>query len=705
MRARNSKISAFLNGGKKRFVIPPFQRNYAWEKSQCNELWEDIAYALENRRTHYLGNIIYYKGPSSELQEYVLVDGQQRVTTVLLLLTAIRDFVKYDNKELSEKITKDYLLLDGDESSEKVKLKQTASDADSFKRIISGDLEEKAKDRTKYLLKNYKFFKSKLEAREYDVERIYKTIEKLEIVKIDLQVKNDDLRTIQTIFEKINSTGKKLEQSDLIRNLLLMTSSVEEQERLYKTYWIPLEDKYVDPENVSDFSKYFLMMKIQNQIKNTDVYMSFKRNYLEGQGIAKEDALKEMLKYARFYRCFKHEDCPEDKEISNLIWLHNKLDADALLPLYLYLFEKLFDSDREALKKIFDLILDFTIRFRVCEPEAKDVLPELVIALIKSFEGAEGAEPFDYYKHIRYEFSNSRTERTRFRYDEEFKKALKENPLPSNYALAILLKVEADVSGDGLRVSKRFYCSRLLPQKMTSEWIAYYKGKEEMEKVQEKYVDRIVNYALSEESKLDEKDSWAQKRKRLKHSSFKISKRLSEDEYKDWREDDIKRREGEIVGQICKAVSGPDPRKRELPSRPEVPETCIVLDDSKPHPHTKPKSFYFQDSEEEFECKSWNRLLVELGEFLSERDPEKFKEIVERNQIHKERSKKIEGRPDPIITTDRSLLTRDLEIPGTPYFVEANLSEKDARKYGAELCRAFDINPSSVMIEIRGAQD
>ena len=218
MKASETNVLSFIGGLDKVFIIPPFQRNYEWSKKQCEELFHDIEKAYYKKKTHYLGNVVYYFGENNgaEFQELILVDGQQRISTIVLLLCAIRDCEK--DSDFKDKVTSRYLKNDTKNDKFRIRLKQTSYDYQSFISVVE---KKPVQNDESNIVKNYNIFLDLLNKTEIPLNEIYNTIQKLEIVGVNLQIEND-LETIQTIFEKINSTGKPLSPADLIRNYLLI---------------------------------------------------------------------------------------------------------------------------------------------------------------------------------------------------------------------------------------------------------------------------------------------------------------------------------------------------------------------------------------------------------------------------------------------------------------------------------------------------
>jgi uncharacterized protein with ParB-like and HNH nuclease domain len=184
-------------------------------------------------------------------QELILVDGQQRITTILLLMCALRDIS--DDKDLKEDIDELYLRNRRAIEDYRIRLKQTVVDNDGFTAIIDGI---DPQDTLCNTVKNYRFFLKMLRECSKNHIAVLDAIARMQLVDVNLQVSDNsigNLRMVQTIFEKINSTGKPLSQADLIRNYLLIAPSVEKQEKWHKDYWLNIE-KNLGADNISTFA-------------------------------------------------------------------------------------------------------------------------------------------------------------------------------------------------------------------------------------------------------------------------------------------------------------------------------------------------------------------------------------------------------------------------------------------------------------------
>ena len=229
----------FLEGNDKSFVIPVYQRNYDWGKEQCKKLFDDIVALHKNKnKSHFLGTIVsvYHDGND---EEKLIIDGQQRITTLSLLLLALHNLLINDEKrEINPDELMDY-LINKYSKSRKIKLKPVKNDNEAFNKLFDGN-EENVPDSK--ITNNYEYFKELINSSKLTLKHkeIHEAIKKLIIVEIRLSPSDDNP---QMIFESLNSTGLSLSPSDLIRNFILMDIKLNEQELFYESYWRKIEEK------------------------------------------------------------------------------------------------------------------------------------------------------------------------------------------------------------------------------------------------------------------------------------------------------------------------------------------------------------------------------------------------------------------------------------------------------------------------------
>ena len=683
MRAIGTSVLNLVGGLDKVFIIPPFQRNYDWSYEQCEELFHDIEKAYKTSTTHYLGNIVYYMGKNSgaSFNELILVDGQQRITTILLLLCAIRDYYKKEDLRINSR----YLINDTDIEKFRIKLKQTSYDNDAFSAVIDGrNLQEI--DQQSNVIKNYKRFLSLLKESDVEPQNIYDAIQKLEVVDVNLEI-SDDLGKVQTVFEKINSTGKKLQPSDLIRNYLLLAPTSTEQEKLYNNYWIKLEQQ-LGNDNISRFAKYYLITKIYEDVVNDNIYKSFK-DYFDANNSPHTEVLNDMLKYSEYYSWIINNNCPHEK-INIIIEILNLLKTDDLYPLYLILFEKLYSSNKDELYKIMNLLSDFMLRYRIVSPSGGGgALRSAIYSLVEKIEGEIIELNYD---NILFELSNSPTPASRFPLNDEFKNQLK-NSVYTAYARALLYKMELiEKSNIPVKLNK-VTIEHLMPQTRTKWWIEYLGGEEETDRIYNTYLNCIGNLAPisgSYNSKNSNKP-WSEKKENLKNVQFVITSSVASNE--NWKEEDIIKRNEEISARACNEITGPIKRVREYESREASSDfeagIYSLSDIVTPMSGTTLENLIYDGKE--YSVTKWFELLPLVCEILYDIDPAILNTATIDNVIHKATSKQRYNEKDPILSNISSYLVTPIKLKNANIYVEGCLSSDRTRYYVKQILDLYGL--------------
>ncbi|GAA9491816.1 DUF262 domain-containing protein [Helicobacter pylori] len=306
MKATQSTINDFFALTGTIFSIPVYQRNYTWEEENCEKLLQDIVSISQNKKTHFMGSITYVLHLIAEekslrrLQEFVIIDGQQRVTTLMLLLKAIE--TKIQNEGIKKEI--DNLL---NLSGQRLRLKPIKSDKEAFDLVMQNRSHEL--QGVSHIRNNYKFFTKELEryiSKGYRIEEIYGAFLRLKIVAIGLELGEDDP---QVVFESINATGVQLKGLDLIRNYLMMGENSENQKHLYDTYWVPLEN-WLGEKDLNDFIKTYLRIYFEDKVKEgeREVYYTLKAHHRENFPDDIQGLMSDMREYGRIYQIFLDRD-------------------------------------------------------------------------------------------------------------------------------------------------------------------------------------------------------------------------------------------------------------------------------------------------------------------------------------------------------------------------------------------------------------
>lgn len=381
MQAGETTLNKLLNTSRQ-FIVPIFQRNYSWQKSQYEQLWFDILRAskFKEKQNHFIGSIVYIDmgTPAGRPQQLLLIDGQQRLTTISILLCAIKDYVQKFNLETKlinlAKIKNQFLYNSDEIDEDRYKLLLNVQDKETYIKLIDNTIFTVNKPATN-IIKCYEFFYERIEdfiKQHGQIDEFYAGIFKLSLVSISLDKDSDNP---QMIFESMNSTGKDLSQTDLLRNYLLMDLTPEKQIRLYKTYWKPMEELFGEDIYKNDLNKFdyfirdFLTLKSDTGYicKINNVYENFKRYYLDNN-CEKFAVLKDLFTYAKYYACI--DLLQENDDELKLYWQEfKKLDSHVVYPFLLKLYD---DYSRQILikedfKKILQVVISYLWRRAICE--------------------------------------------------------------------------------------------------------------------------------------------------------------------------------------------------------------------------------------------------------------------------------------------------------------------------------------------------
>lgn len=381
LQAGETTLNKLLNTSRQ-FIVPIFQRNYSWQKSQYEQLWFDILRAskFKEKQNHFIGSIVYIDmgTPAGRPQQLLLIDGQQRLTTISILLCAIKDYVQKFNLETKlinlAKIKNQFLYNSDEIDEDRYKLLLNVQDKETYIKLIDNTIFTVNKPATN-IIKCYEFFYERIEdfiKQHGQIDEIYAGIFKLSLVSISLDKDSDNP---QMIFESMNSTGKDLSQTDLLRNYLLMDLTPEKQTRLYKTYWKPMEELFGEDIYKNDVNKFdyfirdFLTLKSNTGYicKINNVYENFKRYYLDNN-CEKFAVLRDLFTYAKYYACI--DLLQENDDELKLYWQEfKKLDSHVVYPFLLKLYD---DYSRQILikedfKKILQVVISYLWRRAICE--------------------------------------------------------------------------------------------------------------------------------------------------------------------------------------------------------------------------------------------------------------------------------------------------------------------------------------------------
>ncbi len=404
MKATQSTINDFFALTGTIFSIPVYQRNYTWEEENCEKLLQDIVSISQNKKTHFMGSITYIlhliddEKSLRQLQEFVIIDGQQRVTTIMLLLKAIE--TKIQNEGIKREIN-NLLNLSG----QRLRLKPIKSDKEAFDLVMQNRSHEL--QGVSHIRNNYKFFTKELEhyiSKGYRIEEIYGAFLRLKIVAIGLELGEDDP---QVVFESINATGVQLKGLDLIRNYLMMGENSDRQKHLYDTYWVPLEN-WLGEKDLNDFIKTYLRIYFEDKVKEgeREVYYTLKAHHRENFPNDIEGLMSDMREYGRIYQIFLDRDHyflerGDSQQLANLrlrIKDLVKIKFGVAKPFVLRCARDFEEGklDYENFYEILQILISYFVRRSVCG-ESTPTLTRVLYSLYRQLEKNVSADALKRY--------------------------------------------------------------------------------------------------------------------------------------------------------------------------------------------------------------------------------------------------------------------------------------------------------------------
>ncbi|GHQ73865.1 hypothetical protein JP0076_13010 [Helicobacter pylori] len=545
MEAEATPLLKFIKDNQKnQLVIPIYQRVYSWEKEQCKELWDDIIKIGGNDKMdgHFIGSILYVlNGFKHSDNALLIIDGQQRLTTITLLLTALRDHWSDKRKEIEDH----YLINNDKDGDKKFRLILSDSDKDTLLSLIDKDRRKPSKPSSK-IVENFKLFEEWVSNTD-ELETIFKGLEKLMIVKIALEKGKDDP---QLIFESMNSKGMELTQTDLIRNYIVMETENEKQEGFYNKYWRAMEEKFKQNEKLFDrFVRHYLTIKTREIPNINKVYVALK-DYRQKEGIGIEDLLKDLQKYCGYF-CrivFKKED---DKDLNKALGFLVDLEMDVIYPLLLELYSDYNDGvlSKNDFKSSIALIESYICRRAVCglgTNSLNKVFPSFTKHIQKD----------QYFESLKAHFGYL-TEKQRFPNNDEFKDLFITIDFYHFKKREYFFERLENFDRKERVYTHEYTTEHIMPQHLTEEWKKDLG--ENFKEIHNKYLHTIGNLTLTGYNPEYSNNSFQEKQgmeKGFKDSPLRLNQSLRD--LKSFGEEEIKKRANDLADLALKIWTYPN---------------------------------------------------------------------------------------------------------------------------------------------------
>ena len=677
MKADVLKLMAdLMNANKVLFRIPVYQRNYDWSDGDVNRLLSDIKAIIDTGDKHFLGTICYMatSGNDFVLHDYVVIDGQQRLTTMTILLKALYDAAEtVDDRSTMEDIN-DYLLNRNCAEDYKIKLKPVKTDRDQFTALLEGKEMENGGN----IFHNYSLCQKHIEKwmnAGITPAAIMKALYKLEIVGISLKEGEDDP---QVIFESINSTGLALSNADLIRNFLLMSD--QKQEKLYEDYWLPIETNLrrgTDYSNLNLFFTHYITLKTGMPVNERKLYQSFTAYYKEN-GYTHEKILKELKDLSDIYKVFvdgkgDHYSQTTIKALRGLKQMKQTTCYPFLLRVFDDYEKKVIDS--ATLEKIMILIHTYLVRRGVCGIPTNSLRGLFTYLYSRVFKVPSNKDK--YYEAIN-KFLFTLTSRDVMPSDQEFRNALLNNNLYGNLSLCRFLLTDIE-NGDGKEVIKaeNLTIEHIMPQTMTREWRLHITDEEH-----EVYLHTLGNLSVTGYNSEMSNKTFAEKKAIIETHSKAVVLNKDVLDKEIWTADCIKRR----ARRLAKIAM-----ERYTVDRVDDPSiefeyvTKVTLDDDY-NTVTNKKLVSFTLDGENYRQNRYALMLFDIIKMLDEKDPKRLEELARSNysfnadKKHAHLSLDSSAQRWPWEVRDGIFMEANLSASGIMHFIDCLFEEYEISK-------------------------
>jgi uncharacterized protein with ParB-like and HNH nuclease domain len=654
MKASETKLQALIEGTKQ-YVVPLFQRAYSWDKKEWEMLWNDLIELCEtdSPRTHFIGSMVTM--PTTSVPEgvakYLLIDGQQRLTTIFILLALLRDKAKKnDQEELAEEINDTLLVNRYKKGIDHYKLQPTQVDREAFQDLIHS----RTKTISSRIIEAYQFFERQLRRSGLSGEILKKVISSnVSVISIVLDQDDDPY----LVFESLNAKGRPLTQSDLVRNYFFMKIHSDEQENIYAQYWEPMQTAL--GESLTEFIRHYLM-KDGTFVKQSDVYYFLKERLLEGEPLKH---LRELATFAKYYQKLLDPERETDKVIQKALKRLKQLEVTTSYPFLLNCYHD-YQQNRISASEFIEVlrvIENFIIRRFVCNIPA-NTLNKIFPPLYTQIKSKASASFVDGLK--------ATLQTKGYPKNSEFELRLTDAKLYGGGDRAIKTRLILEAIEESYNHKEQINFENLtvehiMPQVLTENW-KYHLGSN-YEFTHELLLHTLGNLTLTKYNPELSNRSFSEKKEQLKGSHLEVNRYFVDQQ--SWRKEDIEKRSA-YLANIALSIW------------PYFGDETIVQYEQKRVTGTTPKTMSILG--QYFEVQSWRDVLERTMNTIAELEPEKFSLIMQQFPRSVGRDKK------------KFRETRELHN-GT--FIEVQRSAKDIQRFCFQVLEAVELSSEDLKVE------
>lgn len=713
MQVTNTNLLEFLGAKRQSLHIPVFQRKYNWSKTSCEKLFYDLKQSTENEIDHFLGVIVNVVAKSERaFTKLLIIDGQQRMTSLSLLLLAIYNSTSDD--ELQEEI-KDFLINLRQNDDKTIKLQLGTDDAAMYSlllseaKIINPSSNTSSNNINSVIQSNYTLFKNLIKDEQEEFYfPLFKAICDANLVCIDLEDSKHE--NPQLIFQSLNSTGSALTAADLIRNFLLLINDIPEQTRLYNEYWQPIEQN-IKYSKISNFIQHYVIMKQEKKVATDEkiMYSIFQevankyKNEMKNKTDCSnphEDFLDELLTFSKYYATIVYLKNADENLKCALRYYHTFSESHfSAYPFLFYIFHEYENGNITAEERlsIIHILTSYIVRRQICEAPSQ-ATTEILYVLIHKFKERLQTQPS--YTTALLEILSEQTDNRIFPRNKIFKdKFIHKKIYQSNntkFSKYILFELEFILAGkEQINFTSDITIEHIMPQKLSFDW-------NKLKEIHNTYLHTIGNLTFTGYNQNLGNKKFADKQQTYKNSNIAIYRQLSK--YDKWDQDSITER-AEALFEIALTIwSLPEKFDTIDPIELRDKKNSQAYADFLPLPKyleldlrsTKPATLKI--FEIEYDVKTWVDMLKVLCQELFIYDSTRFYQLLnDTNYLNKNFQIKKRDKQNPdsyryIIHNQNQDFVQSHTIgDGDDLFIETKLKPIEIIKYSILLCRYFEI--------------
>ncbi|MFB2835226.1 DUF262 domain-containing protein [Floridanema evergladense] len=665
MQASVIKLQEIIEGTKQ-YLVPLFQRPYSWEKAQWQILWDDLIELCkaESPRPHFMGSIVTIPTQSvpEGVSKYLLIDGQQRLTTVFILLSVLRDTAKQSQEELAAEIDDTILVNRYKKGLDYYKIQPTQADRVAFQKIINSESQVNESG----ILECYRFFEKKIRQNRstLDLQRIKKVIcSNLSLVSVVLSVDDDPY----LVFESLNAKGRNLTQADLIRNYFFMRIHPEHQESVYAKYWQPMQDLL--DENLTEFIRHYLT-KTGVEIKQNEIYFHIKDRISANNATS---YLEDLSTFSEYYSKFLKPEREPNKIVRKYLQRLNILEVATVYPFLLNCYDDWMKNrlTEQEFVSVLQILENFILRRFVCNVQTRG-LNRIFALLYSQVSKSTDLASASFVERLKLTLQNRDYPK-----DAEFRARLIDVKLygsnRSKKGKLILESIEESFKHKEQVIFDDLSIEHIMPQTPNDWWqehLQEYLG-ENWAVEHELLLHTVGNLTLTAYNPELSNDSFPDKKKRFENSHLELNKYFQSK--KSWWKKDIEERAENLTNIALQIWSyfGDEVQSSQSSSLNTTMPTGKI-----------PKSLYIFG--QEFPVKSWRDVLEVTLNTIADLEPDYFKNIMQQFP-------RFVGRDEKDFRSTRKL--------HNGAFIEVNLSAQNIRTFCLKAIETAELSAEEWRVE------